>query len=399
VRTISSELLAVLNSGQFFLADLYTFTLTDGTVLRYTSFDQDITVSGHTFSSALGWERTKWKLAVGLNVDEMEVTLHASQADLIGSTPVIEHIASGAWDGAEALVERAFMPTAGDVSAGTVVIFPGQIATIQEIGRAHCKFQIRSKLALLNVGMPKALFQPSCRHVLFDAGCGLDREDFEETGTVASGSTTQVIQTSLTETGAIAAPAAPTLSSHTASGVNLPPNATYYVQVTYVTAYGETTASAEASLTVTPSNGILRVASPSAATGATGWNVYIGPSSGDEQRQNTAPIAIGTNFDLPYSGVYLSGLRPPDTATNGVYALGVITFTSGANDGRKRKIEISDVSGAITLRVPLPIAPADGDTFSVTPGCDHLMSTCAEKYDNLVHFGGFPFIPVPEQGG
>jgi len=27
-------------------------------------------------------------------------------------------------------------------------------------------------------------------------------------------------------------------------------------------------------------------------------------------------------------------------------------------------------------------------------GCDHSVSTCAARFDNLANYGGFPFIPT-----
>ena len=35
-----------------------------------------------------------------------------------------------------------------------------------------------------------------------------------------------------------------------------------------------------------------------------------------------------------------------------------------------------------------------GDTVEVFPGCDHLMSTCIDRFNNLPNFGGFPYIPL-----
>ena len=95
------------------------------------------------------------------------------------------------------------------------------------------------------------------------------------------------------------------------------------------------------------------------------------------------------------AGVYSSGTRSLDITSNGFYALGVISFTSGVNAGRKRVIE-SNTGGAVTLRVPLPVASAAGDAFTISPGCDHAMATCNNKFNNLIHFGGQPFIAIPE---
>lgn len=80
----------------------------------------------------------------------------------------------------------------------------------------------------------------------------------------------------------------------------------------------------------------------------------------------------------------------------GWYALGTITFTSGANSGISRSIK-AHVSGTLTLAAPLPVAPSSGDTFLIYPGCDKQKATCESgKFNNLANFRGHPFIPVPE---
>ena len=45
---------------------------------------------------------------------------------------------------------------------------------------------------------------------------------------------------------------------------------------------------------------------------------------------------------------------------------------------------------------PLPFAPAPGDTFNVAFGCDHTQATCQSKFNNLVNFRGFPYVPPPQ---
>lgn len=386
MRTASDALSTLLTSGQFCLADLYEFTLPDGTLLKYTSWDQDLA----GYSSALGWERTKAKWSTGTQIDTMDVTLHATP-----DTGVIEQIASGSWDGAGAVVKRGFFAKLGDTPE-TVLVFSGWVGDITEIGRIKCTMQLQSKTALLNVGIPKGLFQPSCRWVFGSPPCGVDTVALTQIGTVQSGSTGTVINTGLTQPGPIAAPtAAPTLSSTTSSSVNLPANITYYVQVTYLTSTGETTASPESSLLVTSSQGLLKVASPPSATNVTGYNVYVGVTSGDEQLQNPTPLSIGSTYTMAGNGIYLSGIRPPTTNGNGYFALGTIQFTSGGNAGSTRVVESSSDSGSAAMRVPLFGVVAEGDQFKIVPSCDHTMAGCT-RFNNIARFGGTPFIPVPE---
>ena len=78
----------------------------------------------------------------------------------------------------------------------------------------------------------------------------------------------------------------------------------YFARATYVTATGETAASLESTLLVAANN-LLQVALPSAdQLGlATGWNVYVGTASGQEIRQNAAPLGIGTAWSEPSTGL------------------------------------------------------------------------------------------------
>lgn len=74
---------------------------------------------------------------------------------------------------------------------------------------------------------------------------------------------------------------------------------------------------------------------------------------------------------------------------------GTITFTGGQNAGATRTVK-SYVPGVISLSLPLPYAPAVGDTFTAYAGCDKTQATCAAKFNRLSSFRGFPYIPVPE---
>lgn len=94
--------------------------------------------------------------------------------------------------------------------------------------------------------------------------------------------------------------------------------ATYYVRSTYVTAAGETTPAPETNAVVAI-NHVLNVASPATETGATGWNVYVSTSAGTETRQNTTPIAIGTAWQEPNTGLIAGNALPNVNTATGIY--------------------------------------------------------------------------------
>lgn len=85
------------------------------------------------------------------------------------------------------------------------------------------------------------------------------------------------------------------------------------------------------------------------------------------------------------------------TQASGFFDLGVITFTSGANNGFSATIkQFIHASGNLQANLPFPAAIGIGDTFSIYPGCNHLQATCTTKFNNLIHFKATPYVPVPE---
>lgn len=110
----------------------------------------------------------------------------------------------------------------------------------------------------------------------------------------------------------IAAPSAPTLSETLAGSLT---TNTYYVQITYVNQYGsETTPSIESNFTVADNN-VLVVSSPAPLSGATGWNVYVGLTTGSGTKQNTTPYAIGSDWTEATSGLIAGSALPTLNST------------------------------------------------------------------------------------
>ncbi len=69
-------------------------------------------------------------------------------------------------------------------------------------------------------------------------------------------------------------------------------------------------------------------------------------------------------------------------------------FTGGlfvAPDGVSRFIT-AHTSDVVTLNRPIQ-SLAGAQSVTIYPGCDHLLATCKNKFNNIDNFGGFPFIP------
>ena len=196
MKAASPALIALLNSStQFVMADLYTFTLVGGNLLHYSAAPTVIVANGFTFAIGPKFERSKTSTVIGTQVDELDIKVYPEKTDLIGTTPWLEAAWQGQLDGALLQIERAFMPSYGDTSPGTVVLFAGRISDI-DCSRTGIDLKCRSHLELLNIQMPRRLWQSSCTHVFGDAMCQFNRATLQASFGCLSGSTeTQILST------------------------------------------------------------------------------------------------------------------------------------------------------------------------------------------------------------
>lgn len=79
----------------------------------------------------------------------------------------------------------------------------------------------------------------------------------------------------------------------------------------------------------------------------------------------------------------------------GWFTRGLVTFTSGERAGAGSEVKRHEVAGGVvTIEFWQDIgAPAAGDTFTATAGCDKAIETCRGKFANAVNFRGFPHMP------
>lgn len=280
MKAASASTLAILAGNQFFMADFYTITLLTGIVLRYTDADGDLAYNGNIYTSTSPKiVRDRTKLTVGIQVDTMNVTMYSGINDLIQGVPFPQFANNGGFDGARMRVDRCFMATYGDTSAGLVNIFTGTVSDVKP-SRTEILLQVSSDMQLLNIPMPRNVYAPACSHNLYDSACGAIKNNFAATTICGAGTTTLTLNCALTQ--------------------------------------------------------------------AAGY------------------------FDT-----------------------GTITFTSGNNAGATRTVK-SYAPGVFTLSLPLHFTPAIGDSFTAYAGCDKSQATCAGKFNRLISFRGFPYIPVPE---
>lgn len=200
MRSASPALLSHLNAlrsgdGKTLVADLYTFTLRTGTILTYTNADVTIVWNGYTYlADSVLVDGLRFKCAVGLDVDQQQITISARATDTVGGVPFLQALRNGVFDGAELQRERAFLTDWNAAPVGAVILFKGRVGTIDKLGRTLAEVTVNSDLVLLDIDMPRNVYAPNCQHVLYDSGCTLAKNAFGASGTVGAGSTASVVK-------------------------------------------------------------------------------------------------------------------------------------------------------------------------------------------------------------
>jgi uncharacterized phage protein (TIGR02218 family) len=191
--------------NQFLMAELYTFTLIGGTVLRYGDYDPALAVlvaNGNAFpASGLKFKRTRTRQAVGLEVGSVDLEIFADANDATSHVNGISFqafVLGGGLDGAIIEIDRCFMASWGDCAAnGTLRWFYGR-ASDATPGRTSIKLTVKDLTEILNVTVPRDVYQPGCLNTLYDLNtCTLVKSSFAVAGTVASGSSAVLINSGL----------------------------------------------------------------------------------------------------------------------------------------------------------------------------------------------------------
>ena len=182
----AGALAAFLNAAtQVYMADLFTITLSGGTVIRWTNADQAVTVNGLTYAIGPVINRGKTKLSVGISVDTLDVTMAADSTVTVNGVALLKFIAGGGLDAARLSLDRAFASAPGSAWVGTLNLFSGRLSD-SVISRYEAKLTVNSDSELLNVMVPRNVYQPGCGNTLFDGSCGLSKTTWSVSATATS---------------------------------------------------------------------------------------------------------------------------------------------------------------------------------------------------------------------
>lgn len=192
MKTISGAFLSMLQSNASLVqADLYTITLSSGTVLRFTSAQQPVVYGGNTYQAAFldsapGFHRGQWRCSLGLNADDLELdVLYDASTRILGQTPA-SFAAAGGFDLAKVQVDKAMAPDwSNPVVNGVVNVFTGIVAETKS-GDSKVALTVNSMTVLLNAAFPMNYFLPQDNNALFSPANGLSKSAYAVNGSVTT---------------------------------------------------------------------------------------------------------------------------------------------------------------------------------------------------------------------
>jgi hypothetical protein len=119
------------------------------------------------------------------------------------------------------------------------------------------------------------------------------------------------------------------------------------------------------------------------------------PGGGPSRAANTVVNSAGAGCTKSF--ITWGGAVPANPTQ---FALGYLTFTSGANVGATRTIPAGGAANLAGLSVIYPFydVPAEGDTFEVVYGCNRTYGGGCAFFNNKNHFRAFKFVPPAEFG-
>ena len=345
MKTISTELENHLKSRATSLATLWRVTRIDGTEFFFTDHDADITFDGNIYESSVGYDSSAIDNKSDMSVGNQEIT-----GFMTSDSITVTDLRAGLYDFATILISLINWK---DTSQGILKLRKGTMGeVIYSEDTGVFTAELRS-LTQLYSQVPVESYQAECRADLGDSRCKVDlRPDEVQRGTAYVVGDQVRVEEAAGDFG-------DRIFVATIAGTTAVTEPTYDFTLDAITTDGTAEFKAieawvrDAVVTEVTDKKTMKVSFPNGADSraVVDWFKY-----------------------------------------------GLAQWTSGDNDGVAMEISFSDpADGSINLFLEMPFAISVGDTLELQVGCDKLLSTCINKFDNVINFRGEPYVPGQDE--
>lgn len=189
MKTVNFDQFYAMEDGyKFIVAEIYWITLA-GTEYCFTSGESDLLLrvgEGPLTAIALPIEREDITVSMGLSVDECKVSIYCDGKYLFNNLSIPNFALIGGFDNAYIKIELNVI--LGNEITGfeqIIHLFEGAVTDVRA-DLSRVELTVSSQLVLLDAQVPRAIYQSTCLHTLFDTACGLSKAGFTESQSVAN---------------------------------------------------------------------------------------------------------------------------------------------------------------------------------------------------------------------
>lgn len=342
--TLSAALQSHLDGELKTLTTLWRITRVDGARFFFTDHDVAITYEGQVYKTGVGYDRSAVEDKRDFSVDNTEVRGILNFEDVSRSD-----VRAGLFDSAEVEI---LIVNYEDLSQGAITRRRGWLGDVKQNNKGEFTAELRGLTQALAEGMATT-YVPNCRVDLGSPECRVPLDTLTE----REGDTLYQ----------------PGEWMHVSD---------YPDYVWRCTGAGTTEGSG-----FDPS-------------------IYDVSEDGAEVTDGTATFTSHARFDKTFEVVAVQDRRtftisvsePRSTQNDRWFSNGVLTFDYGDNAEVSYQIKTGEADSAgaeveITLYLRAGFNVQVGDTGTIYPGCAKTVIDCAQKFNNILNYRGFPYIP------
>jgi len=439
MKTFSADLLASYSKRVSTIANCMKIIRLDGTTYTFTNLDKDLTIDGEVYKSSYAFNPTAYSSALGLQIENMEVEGAVDSLN-IDDFDIIKNLFYGAevW---------SFSVDYKNIAAGKDKILYGTIGEIELTDKVF-KFEIRG-MSKRYENLYSSYYGKICRARLGDSRCGVDISAFKLAGKVDNASENSslyanyfkfyftitrsyselkvydillydaynniipVEEVSLTSTDDCKCSdnsggnTANILDNSTSTHICINTIGTSYNPTAIIYKLSTRTHISKITFRDEPTwNSGNKIEQVKVSTSLNGYTWSDEVDVYDDSFRVGNLVTLNLSSMLASNGTnryrFISNDVRNSGKENNYYQYGNITWLSGSNIGLQTEIISSDTSGNIELALPTVYDIEDGDTFEISPGCNHLLygsdgkissGHCKSRYNNVINFRGEPYLP------